>query len=289
MNLSGTGVAVVTPFLPDGAIDWSSLEKITNHLVNNRVEYLVVMGTTGESVTLSKKEKEDVFAKTREFNAGRVPYIAGIGGNNTAEVVEQIKSFNYDGVQAVLSVAPYYNKPNQSGIIRHYQAIADVSPVPVILYNVPGRTGMNMKAETTLELAEHPNIIAMKEASGNFEQCMEIIRNKPEGFQVLSGDDAITLPLISLGVTGVISVIANAYPRDFSEMVRMALGGNFKAARDYHYRLLNLMTTIFADGSPGGIKEIMNELGLCGTTVRLPLDNVSPAVKNRLIELTKSY
>lgn len=280
---------MVTPFLGNGAIDFESLKKLTNHLIQNQIEYLVVLGTTGESATLSKEEKKEVYEKVKEYNNGQLPYVAGIGGNSTSEVLETIKGFNFDGVDAVLSVSPYYNKPTQSGIIKHYEAIADASPKPIVLYNVPGRTGGNMTAETTLKLAEHKNIIAMKEASGNFDQIMEIYRNKPEGFQLISGDDALTLPLLSCGLDGVISVIGNAYPRDFSEMVRQALGGNYKSSRELHYKLLPIIQAIFADGSPGGIKEILAQMGIGGTTVRLPLDNVNTSVKEQILSLAKAY
>lgn len=289
INLYGTGVALVTPFKPDGSIDLPALKKLTRHLIDNQIEYLVVLGTTGEVATLNKEEKRQIFDTVLEENQGAIPVIAGMGGNNTAEIVSGLKTFNFDGISAVLSVSPYYNKPNQAGIQAHYSAVADSSPLPVILYNVPGRTGSNMTAETTLKLAEHKNIIAMKEASGNFEQCMEILRYRPSDFYVLSGDDALTLPLLSLGMDGVISVMANAYPRNFSEMVRMALGGNFKAARELHYALLGMMNEIFADGSPGGIKELLNHLEICGTGLRLPLANVNSSVKTKLIQLAKTY
>ncbi|MDX5320388.1 MAG: 4-hydroxy-tetrahydrodipicolinate synthase [Bacteroidota bacterium] len=289
INLYGTGVAMVTPFNSDGSVDYPALKKLTRHLIDNKVEYLVVMGTTGESATLSKEEKRQIFDTVLEENGGAVPVIAGMGGNNTNELTQSLQDFNFDGISAVLSVSPYYNKPNQMGIRAHYTAVADASPLPVILYNVPGRTGSNMTAETTLSLAEHQNIVAMKEASGNFEQCMEILRHRPKDFFVLSGDDALTLAFLSLGMDGVISVIANAYPRNFSELVRMGIGGNFKAARELHYPLLGMMNEIFADGSPGGIKEILNHLGICGTHVRLPLANVNAKVQANLLAMAKEY
>ena len=289
INLYGTGVAMVTPFNSGGRIDFPALKKLTRHLIDNKVEYLVVMGTTGETATLSASEKRQIFDTVLEENQGAIPVIAGLGGNNTQELVSGLKAFNFDGISAVLSVSPYYNKPNQNGIKAHYTAIADASPLPVILYNVPGRTGSNMAASTTLALAEHQNIIAMKEASGNFEQCMEIIQHRPKDFYVLSGDDALTLPFLSMGMDGVISVMANAYPRNFSEMVRMGLGGNFKAARELHYGMLDIMNEIFADGSPAGIKEILNHMGICETHVRLPLANVNDQVQARLLELAKAY
>lgn len=289
IHLKGTGVAMVTPFASDGLVDIPALKKLTRHLIDNRVEYLVVMGTTGESATLTRDEKRRIFDAVLEENSGALPVIAGIGGNHTQEVCDNLQSFDFGGINGVLSVSPYYNKPNQAGIVAHYTAVADASPKPVILYNVPGRTGSNMKAETTLRLAEHQNIIAMKEASGNFEQCMEIMKHRPDGFYVISGDDALTLPLLSLGMDGVISVIANAYPRPFSEMVRMGLAGNFKAARELHYPLYDLMLQIFADGSPGGIKELLKHLGICETSVRLPLANVSDDVKNALLTSARKY
>jgi 4-hydroxy-tetrahydrodipicolinate synthase len=288
LPLIGTGVAVITPFTEAGVVDFKALDKIIEHLIYNKVEYLVVLGTTGETATLDTNEKALIFDAFRKSSAGRLPLVAGIGGNNTAAVVETLKQFDFSGYEAVLSVCPYYNKPNQSGIIKHYIALANASPKPIILYNVPGRTGVNMTAATTLTLAQHPNIKAMKEASGNFEQIMEIIANKPEHFMLISGDDALTLPMLSIGAQGVISVIANAYPRQFSELVRMALNGNYKAARDYHYQLLPLMQAIFADGSPGGIKETMKHLNLCETHVRLPLEHVNETVKAQLLKLANN-
>ncbi len=285
----GTGVAIVTPFKANNEVDFEGLENVTNHIINGKCEYIVILGTTGETATLNKQEKQQVVDTIKRVNNGRVPLVMGIGGNNTAEILETIAHFDFTGFDAVLSVSPYYNKPNQQGLIHHYTAIADACPVPVILYNVPGRTGSNMTAATTLTLAKHPNIIGMKEASGNMEQCMAIIKNKPEDFLVISGDDALTLPLIGAGMDGVISVIANAYPADWSEMVRLALAGDFVAARKLHYKLLDLSITIFADGSPGGIKELLNYMNICGTHVRLPLYPVNDEVKNKLLDMAKSY
>lgn len=285
----GTGVAIVTPFKANNEVDFEGLENVTNHIINGKCEYIVILGTTGETATLNKQEKQQVVDTIKRVNNGRVPLVMGIGGNNTAEILETIAHFDFTGFDAVLSVSPYYNKPNQQGLIHHYTAIADACPVPVILYNVPGRTGSNMTAATTLTLAKHSNIIGMKEASGNMEQCMAIIKNKPDDFLVISGDDALTLPLIGAGMDGVISVIANAYPADWSEMVRLALAGDFVAARKLHYKLLDLSITIFADGSPGGIKELLNYMNVCGTHVRLPLYPVNDEVKNKLLHMAKSY
>jgi 4-hydroxy-tetrahydrodipicolinate synthase len=285
----GTGVAIVTPFKANNEVDFEGLENVTNHIINGKCEYIVILGTTGETATLNKQEKQQVVDTIKRINNGRVPLVMGIGGNNTAEILETIAHFDFTGFDAVLSVSPYYNKPNQQGLIYHYTAIADACPRPVILYNVPGRTGSNMTAATTLTLAKHPNIIGMKEASGNMEQCMAIIKNKPDDFLVISGDDAITLPLIGAGMDGVISVIANAYPADWSEMVRLALAGDFVAARKLHYKLLDLSITIFADGSPGGVKELLNYMNICGTHVRLPLYPVNDEVKNKLLDMAKNY
>lgn len=285
---TGTGVAVVTPFTPAGEIDFFALEKIINHLVIGNVEYLVVLGTTGESVTLTKEEKEKIYSFFAEKAAGRIPLVAGIGGNNTREVTDSIAHFDFTGYAGILSVSPYYNKPNQQGIYLHYKAVAESTDKPIILYNVPGRTGANIMSETTLRLAhDFKNFVAIKEASGNFDQCMDIIKNKPNDFLVISGDDAYTLPFISIGMQGVISVIANAYPLKFSTMVRMALGGDFNNALFHHYELLDAMKQIFADGSPGGIKVILEVLGLCSGGVRLPLAPASDAVKAKLLAYTK--
>ncbi|MGV3598895.1 MAG: 4-hydroxy-tetrahydrodipicolinate synthase [Bacteroidota bacterium] len=285
----GTGVAIVTPFKANNEVDFEGLENVTNHIINGKCEYIVILGTTGETATLNKQEKQQVVDTIKRVNNGRVPLVMGIGGNNTVEILETIAHFDFTGFDAVLSVSPYYNKPNQQGLIHHYTAIADACPRPVILYNVPGRTGSNMTAATTLTLAKHPNIIGMKEASGNMEQCMAIIKNKPDDFLVISGDDALTLPLIGAGMDGVISVIANAYPADWSEMVRLALAGDFVAARKLHYKLLDLSITIFADGSPGGIKELLNYMNICGTHVRLPLFPVNDEVKKKLLDMAKNY
>ncbi len=288
-KFKGTGVAIVTPFKTNGEVDVEGLEKVTEHIISGGVEYIVMLGTTGETATQSKDEKQLVVDTIKRVNNNRVPLVMGIGGNNTQEIIATIQDFNFEGIDAVLSVSPYYNKPNQQGIINHYTAIANASPRPIILYNVPGRTGSNMTAATTLHLAKHDNIIGMKEASGNMEQCMEIIKNKPEGFLVISGEDALTYPFMSLGMDGVISVVAHAYPKDFSDMVCLCLKGDFVAARKLHYRILDISTTIFADGSPGGIKAILEHMSICGSTVRMPLAPVSEEVKNKLVELVKDY
>ena len=277
--LIGTGVAIVTPFHKHGTIDFSSFGKMIEHVIANKVEYIVVMGTTGESVTLSKDERNAIIHFSIETINKRVPLVVGIGGSNTQSIIDSIKECPYEDINAILSVAPYYNKPQQRGLFLHYKNIATVSPVPVILYNVPGRTSLNMSAETTLKLAhELKNIVAIKEASGNLSQCMEIIKNRPAGFKVISGDDILTLPLLALGADGVISVVANAFPAEFSEMVRLALKGNFDKARVIHYQLTNIIETLFVDGNPSGIKAALSILGLVQNNLRLPLVKVSQSV-----------
>ncbi|MBK6348006.1 MAG: 4-hydroxy-tetrahydrodipicolinate synthase [Bacteroidales bacterium] len=279
-KFSGTGVALVTPFHKQGTIDFGSLELLIEHTISNGVDYLVVLGTTGEAATLSKDEKNALVGFVKDTVNKRVPLVQGVGGYNTQEVVDQLRSIDLDGIDAILSVTPYYNKPTQRGLFLHYKHIASASPVPVILYNVPGRTSVNMKPETTLELArEFENIIAVKEASGNFGQIMEIIRNKPKGFLVISGDDAITMPLIAAGADGVISVVANAYPLTFSKMVKAALKGNLEEARKLHYQLLPFIDSLFADGSPGGIKAALEIMKLVPNNLRLPVVKVNKATQ----------
>lgn len=275
-DFRGTGVAIITPFLADGTIDWTSFKKLIGFLIEGKVDYLVVMGTTGENVTLSKEEKQEIFRFVATENAGRLPLVAGIGGNYTAEVLEGLKHTDLFGYQAILSVSPYYNKPNQEGIFQHYKMISEASPLPVIMYNVPGRTGMNVSAETTVRIArECGNVIATKEACGNFDQIMQIIKNKPDGFEVISGDDGITLPMIALGSIGVISVVGNAYPGKFSDMVRAALDGNYAAARQAHYALIDIINSLFDEGSPSGVKAYLSEMGVCGNYFRMPVYPVS--------------
>ncbi len=287
-RLSGTGVAIVTPFNDDKTIDFESLKNLVNYLIDGGIDFLVVLGTTGESATMSFDERMKVLDFVLEVNNGRLPVVAGFGGNNTANVIETIKKRgDFSGIDAILSVAPYYNKPNQRGLYEHFTAIADNSPVPVVLYNVPGRTRSNINAETTLKLAEHQNIVAIKEASGNFAQIMEIIRNKPDDFTVLSGDDAITLPLISIGVQGVISVVAMVYPEMMSKMVRLALDGKYDEARELHYKILPMTNAIFEDGNPAGIKAALSVKGLIKNVLRLPLVPVGEPTLQKIKSLLK--
>jgi 4-hydroxy-tetrahydrodipicolinate synthase len=279
----GLGVAMVTPFTNNGEVDYLALTKLTNHLIDGDVNYLVVMGTTGENPTLDESEQRKILDSVLETNNKRLPVVFGMGGNYTQALCAKIEQYNLEGVDAILSASPYYNKPNQNGIFNHYKAVSESTDLPLIIYNVPGRTGSNIGVETTLKLAEIKNIIATKEASGNFNQCMEIIKNKPADFMVISGDDGYTLPYISCGMEGVISVIGNALPKPFSKMVNLALNGKIEEARVIHYQLFDLMNTIFEDGSPGGIKVILEKLTVCGPSMRAPLYPPSESVKAKLL------
>ena len=292
MNLrekfSGTGIAIVTPFNADGSIDWTSYSKLINFWIHGQVEYLVVLGTTGESATVHGDEKQQVFTFVKEEVAGRKPIVAGIGGYDTKEVTDAFRSFDLSGYDAILSVSPYYNKPNQEGIFQHYKALDAASPLPIIMYNVPSRTGQNMTAETQLRIArECPKIFATKEASGNFDQIHHIIKNKPKDFMVISGDDGITLPMIACGADGVISVVANAYPLEFSNMVRLALQGNYNDARILHYEYTDIINSLFAEGSPSGVKAYLSEMGLCQNTFRQPVWPVSAKQMEKIRDLMK--
>lgn len=279
----GTGVAMVTPFKADGSVDFPGLKKLIDHIIDGGVEYLVSLGTTGETATLTKEEKQDIWDFTIETVAGRVPLVAGIGGNNTSEIVETLRNFNPEGFDAILSVSPYYNKPSQEGIYQHYKAVAEASPLPIILYNVPGRTGSMVSAETIIRLANDcKNIIAVKEASGNFDQFNKIAKEKPEDFILISGDDPITLPMIALGAVGVISVVGNALPKAFSTMVRMCLAGNFVEAQPLHYSLLEFTNLCFVEGNPAGVKSALKQLKVCDDYVRLPLVPVSSTTKDKI-------
>ena len=278
----GTGVALVTPFKNDMQVDYTALENIVNHVIDNGVNFLVALGTTSESAVLTEEEKARVVETIVNTNNGRVHVMFGLGGNNTAAILQQLKQQVFRGITGILSVVPYYNKPQQEGIKMHFKAIADVSRVPVILYNVPSRTSQNMTAKTCLELAKHPNIVAVKEASGDMQQVMTILRDKPDNFSVLSGDDALTMPLIALGADGVISVAANAYTRDFSEMVKLQRAGETAKARALHYKMLELTNLLFEDGNPAGVKALLNLMGLCEDVLRLPLVSMRSDLKERM-------
>jgi 4-hydroxy-tetrahydrodipicolinate synthase len=282
-RLRGTGVALVTPFHKDGSIDFKAFKKLLERCIEGGVEYLVPLGTTGESATLSGDEKRAVTDFVVETVNKRVSVVLGLGGNNTREILNFLGEQDFHGIDAILSVSPYYNRPSQRGIVQHYKMIAGACPVPVILYNVPARTGSNMDAETTLLLAEEAdNIIGIKEASGNLEKVMKIIKHKPKDFLVISGDDLLTLPILACGGDGVISVIANAFPKDFSEMVRFALIGNFERSRKLHYKLLEITHAIFVDGNPSGIKGLLSAMNVCTEHVRLPLTGVNKSAMSRL-------
>lgn len=284
----GTGVAMVTPFQADGEVDYPALGKLIDHLIDGGVEYLVSLGTTGESATLSKDEKKKVWEFTAKTVNKRVALVAGIGGNNTRETVAEIAAFDIDGYDAILSASPHYNKPTQEGIYQHYKAIAEAAKLPIILYNVPSRTGSSVAAETTVRLAkEFKNIIGIKEASGSFDLLNQLFRDKPEDFLVISGDDPISLQMIAMGGVGVISVVGNALPRQFSDMIRKCLAGDFKGAHASHYSMIEFTRLMFAEGSPAGVKLALKQLGVCGDTVRLPLVNVSAAADAKIGEQLK--
>lgn len=289
-DLKGTGVAMITPFNADGQVDFTALERLTEHLVKGGVEYLVVMGTTGESVTLSKDEKKKVLSAVLATNAGRLPVVLGVGGNDTAEVCKELRGLDTAGISAILSVSPAYNKPTQDGIYAHYRAVSEASPLPIILYNVPGRTGSNMTAATTLRLArDFENIIGIKEASGSVEQCIDILKRRPSDFLVISGDDNLTLPFIACGADGVISVVGNAFPKAFSDLTRAALNNDCDTARSLQFRLFDIINMLFAEGNPGGVKCALKQLGICEEHMRLPLVPVSDTLRQKLTEHVKAF
>lgn len=281
----GLGVALVTPFRANGAVDHAALAKLVEHQIVGGIDFLVVMGTTGESATLSAAEKKQVMDQVLEVVHNRVPVVLGIGGNNTAAVMEQLRSTEMDGVDAILSVSPYYNKPTQEGIYQHYKALAQASLRPIILYNVPGRTMSNITAETTLRLAhDFKNIIGIKEASGNLDQIGLLLKHRPKDFLVISGDDALTLPILAMGGDGVISVVGNALPEEFARLVHAAMKGDMDTARREHLNLIELISLLFVEGNPGGIKEVLKTLGLCENHLRLPLVPVSGTTAKKLYQ-----
>jgi 4-hydroxy-tetrahydrodipicolinate synthase len=282
-QLRGTGVALVTPFREDFQVDYESLARLIEFVIKGGVEYLVTLGTTGEPVVLTREEKQAVLHFTMDKAGGRVPVVVGVGGNNTAAVIDELKALPLDGVTAVLSNSPYYNKPSQEGIFQHYKAIAAASPKPVILYNVPGRTGSNMTAATTIRLArEVENIGGIKEASGNLVQCMQILRDRPDDFLVISGDDHLALPLIACGMEGVISVVANCFPLEFSELIRFSLDGDYKRAQPLLYKLVEAIDLLFVENNPAGAKAFLAEFGVTGNALRLPLVPLSGPVAEQV-------
>lgn len=284
----GTGVALVTPFNADGSVDFDGLKNLINYLIEGKVEYLVSLGTTGEASTLNKDEKKKIWEFTAEINNGRLPLIAGIGGNDTTVIAQNIKDFEVSGYDAILSASPYYNKPTQEGIYQHYKALSESSSLPILLYNVPGRTGSNISAETTCRLAtDLKNIVAIKEASGNFDQFNQIMRDKPADFMLISGDDPVAMPMISLGAVGVISVIGNALPKQLSDMIRLCLAGDFAKALPLHLSLIEFTRLMFVEGNPAGAKAALKHFGVCDDNLRLPLVKVSPAVREAIIAQSK--
>lgn len=290
INLKGMGVALITPFRADGSVDYDALSRIVDYQLKSGTAYLVVLGTTAETPTLTEDEKKQIVDLVITRVNGRVPIIIGEGGNNTQAIIDRLKNTDYTGIDAILSVTPYYNKPSQEGLYQHYKAIAEASPLPIILYNVPGRTGVNMSAETTLKIAcEFKNVIAIKEASGNISQMDDIIKRKPADFDVISGDDGVTFPLITLGAIGVISVIGNAFPKEFSRMVRLALEGDFNSALTIHHSFNELFNLLFVDGNPAGVKCMLSMMGYIENRLRLPLVptriTTYEQIRNVLIEL----
>ncbi|MBR7168378.1 MAG: 4-hydroxy-tetrahydrodipicolinate synthase [Bacteroidales bacterium] len=290
VKFSGTGVALVTPFRKQGTIDFTTLENLVETVINSKVDYIVALGTTSEAATMNERERTAIIDNIIEVVNGRVPIVLGLGGNNTLDIVDKIKNMDFTGIDGILSVSPYYNKPQQRGIYLHYKSISEVSPVPIIMYNVPGRTACNITAETTLQIAtDCSNIVATKEASGNMPQVMEILRNKPEGFSVISGDDALTLPMMAMGATGVISVVANAFPKEMSEMVNYALKGDLKKALPLHYKLLPIMNALFEEGNPAGVKAALEIKGIISNNLRLPLVKVSKPLYNKLSNMIANF
>lgn len=284
----GLGIALITPFLEDGSVDYKSLIRLVEYQLDNGADFFCILATTGETPTLTAEEKQKIKDLVVDLVGGRVPILVGCGGYNTAEIVQELKTRDFRGVDGILSVCPYYNKPSQEGLYQHFKAIAAATTLPVVLYNVPGRTGVNMKAETTVRLARDcKNIVAIKEASGNLEQVDEIIKNKPKDFDVISGDDALTFPMISCGAVGVISVIGNALPREFSKMIRLQMKGEYDGARKIHHRFIDLFSLLFVDGNPAGVKAMLHEMGYIQNVLRLPLVPTRISTLQRMSEIMK--
>lgn len=288
-QLKGTGVALITPFQKNGSIDYPALEKLVNNVIKGGVDFLVALGTTAETPTLTTTEKQDVLSAVVKYCDGKVPVVCGIGGNNTDEVVLQLKTMNLQGVDGILSVAPYYNKPSQEGMYQHFKAVASATNKPIILYNVPGRTGSNLLPATALRLAaDCKNIIGIKEASGNIVQNMELLQNKPDNFIVLSGDDNLVLAQMAIGMEGIISVAANCFTKDMTDVINLAIVGKFDKARKVHYKLLTGLDLLFADGNPPGVKYVLSKQGICSNTLRLPVVPVSDATAKKLDAFLKT-
>ncbi|WP_314126151.1 4-hydroxy-tetrahydrodipicolinate synthase [Segatella maculosa] len=284
----GLGIALITPFTLNGEIDYKALKRLIEYQLTNGADFLCILATTGEAPCLSKQEKDEMTVFIKELVGGRIPILKYCGGNNTAAVVEEIKTTDWSGIDGILSICPYYNKPSQEGLYQHFKAIAEASPLPVVLYNVPGRTGVNMKAETTVRLAkDFPNIVAVKEASGSLEQIDEIIKNKPDNFDVISGDDALTFSMVASGAAGVISVIGNALPKEFSRMIRLEFNGEYEPARKIHHMFTELYSLLFVDGNPAGCKALLNDMGMIENVLRLPLVPTTITTKQKMAELLK--
>ncbi len=284
----GLGIALITPFTLDGKVDYKSLKRLLEYQLANGADFLCILATTGEAPCLTAQEKDELTAFIKDIVRGRIPILKYCGGNNTAAVVEEIKTTNWTGIDGILSICPYYNKPSQEGLYQHFKAIAEVSPLPIVLYNVPGRTGINMKAETTVKLArDFSNIIAVKEASGSLEQVDEIIKNKPDHFDVISGDDALTFSMIASGAAGVISVIGNALPREFSRMIRLEFKGEYGPARKIHHMFTELYSLLFVDGNPAGCKALLNDMGMIENVLRLPLVPTTITTKQKMADILK--
>lgn len=284
----GLGIALITPFTLDGKVDYKSLKRLLEYQLANGADFLCILATTGEAPCLTGQEKEELTAFIKDIVRGRIPILKYCGGNNTAAVVEEIKTTNWTGIDGILSICPYYNKPSQEGLYQHFKAIAEVSPLPIVLYNVPGRTGINMKAETTVKLAkDFSNIIAVKEASGSLEQVDEIIKNKPDHFDVISGDDALTFSMIASGAAGVISVIGNALPREFSRMIRLEFKREYEPARKIHHMFTELYSLLFVDGNPAGCKALLNDMGMIENVLRLPLVPTTITTKQKMADILK--
>jgi len=284
----GLGIALITPFKKDGSVDYEALERVIDYQLNNGADFLCILATTGETPCLTADEKVAIKQLVVKLVAGRIPIVMGCGGNNTAAVVEELKNTDWSGIDGILSVCPYYNKPSQEGLYQHFKAIAKASPLPVILYNVPGRTGINLKAETTCRLAHDcENIVAIKEASGSLEQVDDIIKNRPDGFDVLSGDDALTFPMVASGAAGVISVIGNALPKEFSRMIRYEFRGEYEPARRIHHKFTELYQLLFVDGNPAGVKALLHEMGMIENELRLPLVPTRIATMQKMAAILK--
>ena len=284
----GLGIALVTPFTADGQVDYKSLKRLLEYQIDNGADFLCILATTGETPCLTQQEKDNITQLVKDVNHGRLPILKGCGGNNTAAIVEELKNSDWTGIDGILSVCPYYNKPSQEGLYQHFKAIADASPLPVVLYNVPGRTGINLKPETTVRLANDcENIVAIKEASGSLEQVDEIIKNKPKRFDVISGDDALTFSMVASGAAGVISVIGNALPKEFSRMIRLEFRGEYEPARKIHHAFTELYSLLFVDGNPAGVKALLHEMGFIEDQLRLPLVPTKVSTLQKMAEILK--